>query len=271
MRNILLRIYRFLFARVWAAKFNQFVFDCALRGLGILNYESSNASGETFFIRRLLPKLLSSAKPVFMDVGANVGHYSESLRDSYPTAAIFAFEPNPKAFLKLEARLNDKVRSINIGLSDSVGELSLFDRADDQGSEHASLYSEVISEIHGAKADASTIEVTTIDLFCEANKISEVALLKVDTEGHELKVMLGASKMIREGRIGIVQIEFNEMNRVSKCFYHDLISLFPKHKFYRLLPSGLLNIPAAPVHQEIFAFQNLIGIPAELSLADISR
>ena len=43
------------------------------------------------------------------------------------------------------------------------------------------------------------VDVTTIDLFCAEHRIERINLLKIDTEGHDLDVIRGASNMLRRG------------------------------------------------------------------------
>lgn len=260
LRQRALQAYRWVFAREWAVRFNYFVLDCALRGLGVLNFDNFNSSGETFLIEDLLPRYLP-AKPVVFDVGANEGGYSALLLARFPGAAIHAFEPNPRAYERLRDRLGHGLTTVNAGLSQQPGELELFDHAGAAGSEHATFYREVIADLHQSQAQGVRVAVTTVDAYCARHQVTRIDFLKVDTEGHELEVARGATRMIAEGRIGVVQIEFNEMNRVSRVFLHDLLAAFPRHTFHRLLPHGLAEIRPQPVYGEIFAFQNLIGLP----------
>lgn len=55
------------------------------------------------------------------------------------------------------------------------------------------------------------VKTITLDSYCQANKISEISLLKIDVEGFELDVLLGASKLINERRIKHIIFEFNPL------------------------------------------------------------
>ena len=262
MRESLLSIYRSLFARGWASRFNYFVLDCGLRGLGVMNHGSDHSSGERYLINDFLPEKVGQS-PVLFDVGANVGNYSAALIQRFPEARVFAFEPNPTTFSRLRATHGHRVDCQNLALSDVPGEISLYDRQGSQGTEHASVYGDVISQIHGIPAQRTAITATTIDLFCEQNGIVRIDFLKIDTEGHELGVASGASRMISEDRIGVIQVEFNEMNLISRTFCRDLRQKFPRHIFYRLLPAGLLPMSSKPLYSELFGFQNLVGLRSQ--------
>jgi len=59
------------------------------------------------------------------------------------------------------------------------------------------------------KPDSKSENVTidTIDHFCAVNQICDIAILKIDTEGHEIQVLTGADKMLRSGSISIIKAE----------------------------------------------------------------
>jgi hypothetical protein len=65
--------------------------------------------------------------------------------------------------------------------------------------------------------------------------ITQVDLLKIDTEGHEFDVLLGASGMVRTGAIAAVQFEFGETllgTRYHFKDFWDLLSPYCDHGPY---------------------------------------
>jgi FkbM family methyltransferase len=186
----IISIYVFLFARPFFAKFNKFLHRLALSGLGVLNCKSTAVSGEKAFLR----KYLKNKKGVVIDVGANQGNYSIEALGFNPSIQIYAFEPHPITFnvliSKVEKRPN--IVPVNMGMSASPGKLQLFDYPTKDGSSHASLFQDVITELHGAGSAVShEVSLTTLDNFVSSQDILEIALLKIDTEGNELEVLRG--------------------------------------------------------------------------------
>lgn len=55
---------------------NRLLYAIALRGLGVLNWEDRNLSGENHFLKKIMPQLITVDAPVIFDVGANVGKSS---------------------------------------------------------------------------------------------------------------------------------------------------------------------------------------------------
>lgn len=182
--------YVWVFAKPVFGKFNKLLFRLSLAGLGVLNYKNSKVSGEQFFLK----KYLSGKNGVVIDVGANEGNYSAEVLDFNQSVNVYAFEPHPVTYQRLSEKFNgrSRIKIVNKGLSDTSGFLELYDYENKNGSSHASLYSEVITEIHGAgKAVSHKVSLITLDKFIDENGIDIIDLLKIDTEGNELKVLRG--------------------------------------------------------------------------------
>ncbi|WP_245957346.1 FkbM family methyltransferase [Chitinophaga flava] len=241
-------------------------------GLGIGNYENERVSGERAFIRHLKRKGLLSSGVIF-DIGANVGNYSEMLRRYEVQLPIFAFEPHPASFRKLEVMATKHdFTPVWMAAGDQEVDTVMYDYSGNGGSEHASMYKEVIETLHDGLAEAVAITQTTLDEYVASRQIDEIALLKIDTEGHELPVLKGASGCIASGMVKVIQIEFNEMNVISHTFFKDIVDLLPGYDFYRLLPDGLRALGKYnPAHYEIFSFQNIVAIRATEPVASPVR
>lgn len=267
MKDHLISLYRFLFARPSLYALNLHLYKLALRGLGVLNAEGPVVTGETWlqsqFAQHLRPKTI-------IDVGANLDVYGAEV---FPEAKIYACEPHPVTFSRLEKIHSEDVKNghitlLNIALSDTAAKMSLYDFADDAELKHtqptsalASLSKEVIEGLHKQKAKSYKVEVKTIDQVIKEHKLREVDILKIDTEGHEHHVLLGAKQALQRQRIKVIQFEFNEMNVTTRSFLSDFMQLLPDYMFYRLLPRGVVALgPYRPLTHELFGFQNIICV-----------
>src|SRR6478752_2667096 len=137
-------------------------------------------------------------KPIrlIFDVGANVGQSVIEFQRDFPSATILSFEPDKNSFDILR-RVNG--RAYNLALSSSRGQLRFENRSP-------------VSEIRSIASDQDDeslpiVSVTAIDHFCSEQNINHIDLLKIDTEGHDLEVVSGASGMLRNGSIDAVIAE----------------------------------------------------------------
>jgi FkbM family methyltransferase len=261
--RVLLASYRTVFARRRFHRWNRLLFDLSLRGLGVLNYENGRASGEDWLLRRIAEVF---PDPTVLDVGGNVGSYSIAIMQAAPKASVYAFEPHPVTFGRLQAAAERwGFVAINAGCGEQQGVLVLHDYADDpSGSAHATLYREVIEEIHRGASAGREVAITTVDRFLREQDIGAVNLLKIDTEGHEYQVLLGAQHALAAGNFDVIHFEFNEMNVFSRRFLRDFRELLQGFELHRLLPTDLLPLEArgAPLFQELFGYQNIIAVRA---------
>jgi FkbM family methyltransferase len=249
---------------------NQAMFTAGARGMCVSDpLGQSVGPGEQAFLRRIA----KVREPVVFDVGANVGRYSAHLKRVCPSARIWAFEPNRATFQELNRTASEvRFTAVNVGLGETPGSLDLYDYSNTAGrlgSPQASLYREVISGVHRSEVTASKVTITTIDDFVRSERLAHVHLIKVDVEGHELAVLKGAATSINAGMVDIVQFEFNEMNVISRVFFHDFYDALPGYTFFRMVIDGLVPLGEYRARShEVFFLQNVVATRPRLEYLD---
>jgi len=267
LRDYIIKMYVTCMARKAFTGINWFFFKLSNRGLGINNYDSEgNLTGERNFIEKILPTLIHSEKPIIFDVGANVGNYCCELLKTFPKANIYAFEPHPITYNHLLKNTKGGVHAINVACSDTAGEIKLYDYASDvDGTEHASLYKDVFTDIYVSDVKSINTIVIRLDKYADDNNIDYIDFLKIDTEGNEYKVLLGCSGLLSYKKIGVIQFEFNKMNVISRVYMKDFYDILKEYEIFRLLPKEMLpmkNYNSAT--HEIFSYQNIVAIHKSL-------
>ena len=183
--------------------------------------------------------LLKPESFVFLDIGANLGHYSLELKKNFPNHKIIAFEPSPATFDKLLVNVgkNSGIVCVNSALSDFNGMSELFFNEPLSGL--ASLSKRDLSRF-GISFDLSErVKVQTLENYLIQNKLHGPFILKIDVEGHELKVLNGCLSL-STNQIAVIQFEFGGTNLDSRTFYLDFYNFFDSINFllYRLKPNG---------------------------------
>ena len=83
----------------------------------------------------------------------------------------------------------------------------------------------------------------SLDDYSEKNNIQNIDILKIDTQGYEDKVLLGAEKLIKNRRIKLIQLEiiFSEIYEKPLQIYDIEKTLIPnKYKFFGTSNGGSL-------------------------------
>jgi len=243
-------------------RLNRRLFRIAISGMGVSNHNIERRD-ELRLLHKLRKMLPSDA--VILDVGANTGQYATIARKAFPRARIYSFEPNPAAFAKLqEAADRLGIHPIAMGCASTPGRMPMFDRSADAGTPFATLVPGVL-ERAGMNPARFEVELTTIDRFCEEQGLDEVALLKIDVEGFEKSVLEGAATMLARRRVEVVQLEFNEMNLLSRTTMDDIAALLDGYALHRLLYDGsLLPLDSVPtIRRNLFGFQNIVAVRRE--------
>ncbi len=86
-----------------------------------------------------------------------------------------------------------------------------------------------------------TIEMTTLDEFCQSEKITEIDFIQIDTQGAELQVIEGAFNILKQSTLALkVEVEFTEIYKnqplfsdVDLCLRNQGFTLFDFGKFNR--------------------------------------
>lgn len=261
MYSLIGDLYSFLFSRKCFYRLNRFLFMLALRGLGCDNYRNLKQSGEKRFIEKYI---LPLKNPVCFDVGANTGEFSKILAEFMPEAEIHAFEPHPNTFKNLQEFLSkyNNIRLNNFALSSSAGSAKLWDYNTEDGTSHASLTRESLIRSETEKVVEVEIRMSTVDQYLKENSIEKVDFLKIDVEGHELDVLKGAEKSLKQGKIEILQLEFTQANSSCGVFVKSFFDVLSEnHDLYRILRDGIIPLNKYnPMFHELMAFQNLVAM-----------
>jgi len=176
--------------------------------------------GLYFSGRRYEPRtadyLIASLKPgdTFVDVGANHGYFTLIAASRVGASGrVYAFEPNPMVFGQLAAhvRLNDfddRVRLVDTALADADGTAALFVS---ECALNSGLSSLVTPEprLRGLLSPERAVPVTTetFDRWYERVNPGRIAVMKIDVEGAEPRVLDGMTVTLRSGAIGAIVCE----------------------------------------------------------------
>lgn len=239
--------------RLRSQPFFERLLQISASGMNFGNWEHEK-NGELAAIRYVRDRLADEGRPAMIfDVGANAGQYTTALLECFADrAVIHAFEPSARTFESLKAAIppGAAVHPHHFGLGHRDEVLELF--FNNPGDQVATVYQQAQGDVF-RRYNSEKITIRTLDDFAAEMGIDRIDLLKIDVEGHELRVLEGARGLLESQAIRFVQFEFNETNIDSRTFFRDFFALLnPHYKISRIVRDGLSPIPAYSPRHEIF-------------------
>jgi len=202
---------------------------------------------------------------IALDVGANVGDWTASLRKIAPEAAVHIFEPSTAARESLLQRFRD-CDGISIhhqAVSDYTGEAKLY--SDASGSPLSSLSRRELGHL-GIRLDChETVAVTRLDELWPHFGATEIDWVKLDVEGHELSALRGLGA--RLANVRLIQFEFGGCNLDTRTNWKDFWSFFSLAgwQLHRISPSGPRRIKKYREIDEAYRTTNVVALRCGMS------
>ncbi len=163
-----------------------------------------------------------SSKPIVFDVGSNKGFWADVVIDN--VAEIHLFEPNEMLLtytkVKYDARKNVTYNPVAVFSEEK--ELNFYFFTDDHNG-LSSVFN--IPEWDSLGKQRGKVRAITLDKYCQDKNIQSIDFLKVDVEGADIDVMLGAAGLLKDKRIRFIQIENSSHYHHSGRTFQEAVDL----------------------------------------------
>lgn len=189
---------------------------------------------------------LSKKINTFFDIGSNIGYYSLLAVKSNPKANAFAFEPaiGPSYFINKNILLNkfeSQIKAIDLALGNIVGEIDFYEV---ESLKYTYLKHNLAGEGNAGTKKTSRsfikniVTSDTLSNYVESEKINNIDLIKIDTEGTEVDILnSGKDIIIKFQPIIICETLFNTIEDELDPFFKEL-----NYDFYNHTPEGLIKV-----------------------------
>ena len=194
--------------------------------------------------------------PIVFDIGANKGQSIERYKKIFKNCYIHSFEPNIDEINKLKNKYKDEkklfLNNIAVGEREELSEFNI-----NAISGHSSFlkvtpgtdWLKLRSKRIGVDPKNYTVKkvqtkIVTLDKYVKDHQLDQIDILKIDTQGYEDKVLLGAKNLIEKNKIKILQVEliFSEVYQKQLQIYDIEKILIPnKYKLFAISNKGSLN------------------------------
>ena len=189
---------------------------------------------------------LSKKTNIFLDIGSNIGYYALLGVKSNPNMKVFAFEPafGPKYFLKKNIEINDfseRITPINLALSNTSGDIDFYEV---ESLKYKYVKYNLAGEGNAGTKTTSrnfiknTVSATTLNQFVNSNAIKAIDLIKIDTEGTEIDILISGKQIIKTFEpIVICETLYNTIENELDDYFSEL-----EFDFYNHVENGLKKV-----------------------------
>jgi FkbM family methyltransferase len=166
------------------------------------------------------------------DVGANYGQTALYYHETFKNAKIYSFEPVKVSYLKLEKETQHikQIECFQIALGEENKEFEIA-LHDESNSQLNSL--KAIAANQGNQSVKEIIKSVTLDVFVTEKNIEQIDLLKIDTEGFELEVLIGSENFLRTRKIKAILCEVALSKRNTRnTQLSEIINALDKYDYF---------------------------------------
>jgi FkbM family methyltransferase len=201
-----------------------------------------------------LAYVLAKQSDYFIDVGAHTGMYSLGVADANANLKIFSFEPNPLAFARLVMHINindltKKIAPFQFAIGKIFGETAKVHWFSSKGFGWISSGTKTVIEKNNIDQYGAVSFVINLDHI----KINpeERCLIKIDVEGFETEVFLGATNLLKSKPNIILETFSNEnVLKIKKLISSDYRFFKIDEKSNKL--NEVANLEPASITDESF-------------------
>jgi len=216
-------------------------------------YRGIHERRETAFFRSRIAE-----SSICVDIGANIGYFSLLFASLSPQGAVHSFEPVPLNYHILSVnKLLNGFSNLTVNpeaVGDSEGNVD-FVISEDSG------FSSLVDTGRKQVAQQTSVMMTTLDGYCDLRGIARVDVLKVDVEGAEERVVIGAHRLLQDParRPHTVMLELYEP--MLKQHRSTIENILDQMKRFNYRPFVLCNNQLMALkHEHYSRFENVVFV-----------
>ncbi len=193
-----------------------------------LSYFLSNNCDEKKFLKEKFKR----KKIIFLDLGCNLGTFTDFINRNLKIKKIYIFEPSKTCFKLLKNKYSSrKIKIFNKAISNRKKNTKFYEKEIVSQSTLNNKKNKVFKNLKNKSI--YTIDCLSLDEFYKNNKFKEIYdLVKIDCEGEDFNIIKGAKNLLKKNFIKLIKIEiefeknnFYEIINYLNRFNYRLISL----------------------------------------------
>ncbi|MFX0140231.1 MAG: FkbM family methyltransferase [Candidatus Hodarchaeota archaeon] len=169
-----------------------------------------------------------------IDVGANNGQFSKYIKNFFPEARFYCFEPLSEPFKELkqwsDRQRNGRTTAFNFALGDTEGITEMFYHIEYNQSSSFLKTTKVCENLYPFTKKQKTISVeqTALDKWAKAlsSPLEPEILIKLDVQGYEDRVIRGGRETFNIAKVSILEINIAHLYEHQAMFEDIFLLLY---------------------------------------------
>ena len=204
-----------------------------------------------------LPGLIGASARTVLDIGAHDGKDSHKLKNLFPSATVYAFEPDPRALFKFKLRPEDeRIRLFETAIGAEDGEAPFHTSGGMMPGatpEQLSIYRQgwdKSGSLHAPKdhkldwpwvtfGKTIRVPVQRLDTWAKANGVTNVDFIWADVQGAEAELIAGGRETFKTARWFYTEygnVEWYE----GQPTLRQILELLPAYVIHTLYPTDVM-------------------------------
>lgn len=206
-------------------------------------------NGEHWLLHAMKSQGIMLPTPVIVDIGANEGRWARQCLDLWPSSEMHLFEPSKTT----AARLSDTFQNVHaVVVSDADGEVRF---AEETQNSHS----------HITATGGYTVPAVNASRLHDITGAPHIDFVKVDTEGHDLKIVSALLPLLQAGSVRALQFEHHGLtNSYGEAFGEFAAKVAQAGcGLWRIMPSWLeRRDPGATAWRDLVGPNYVVAGPA---------
>jgi FkbM family methyltransferase len=265
-KRLLKAVYEYLIiflARPNLQYFYEKLFRILIGFLGYMNWSGDfKLTGEKKLLKIISEYKLNS----ILDIGANSGQWADMALNVTPFNVI-SVEPQSIPYGELSSLLKKypgRFNSFNLALGSTKKDFFINVNRNSSELSYIDNNLNVMPLLKDQSIVKEKIMIITLDDLYSDNieSFNEIGFVKIDVEGYEMEVIIGAQKFLQEVKPDFIQIEMNWHQIYTNTTMYKFSLLLPDYDIFKILPAGavLYKIDANYPINNLFQLSNFLFV-----------
>jgi FkbM family methyltransferase len=204
--------------------------------------------------------------PVIFDVGSNKGSFTDVMLEEFAEeCTLHLFEPTYKllSFTEIKYEYKKNITYVNEALYRFSGMMD-FHYFENENNELSSLF-DGGEDWKGLPKKTKPVKLNTVDEYCISKGVGYIDCLKIDCEGVDADVLMGAKNMLAAGRIKFALLEYSPHYKRANNTFKSVLNIASSngYKVYSYVANNYFEI-SPDNFVEDYRFENFVITKEEI-------